>query len=64
MQPLLSPDLTGSDLEFIDQSLEGSGLTSQYSYKQHGRKVDGVLVTPLDASSRNKDSYDITAISS
>jgi hypothetical protein len=44
--------------------LEGSGLTTQSSYKQYGRKADGVLVTPLDASSRNKDSYDITAISS
>jgi hypothetical protein len=28
-------------------------------FKQYGRKADGVLVTPLDASSRNKDSYDI-----
>jgi hypothetical protein len=36
----------------------------QLSFKQYGRKADGVLVTPLDASSRNKDSYDITAISS
>lgn len=36
----------------------------QLSFKQYGRKADGVLITPLDASSRNKDSYDITAISS
>jgi len=39
-------------------------MISQFSYKQYGRNADGVLVTPLDASSRNKDSYDITTISS